>query len=226
MNDIAAALARVRARIAAAERDFGRATGSVRLVAVSKAKPPAAIRAAFAAGQRAFGESYAQEAVAKIDSLPLPGVEWHFVGPLQSNKTRAVATRFSWVHSIDRLKIARRLNEQRPAALPPLSVCIEVNLSGEPSKSGVAPGELPALADAVAALPNLRLRGLMSVPRRSAELLEQRAAFRGLRELFDELRGAGYEMDTLSMGMSADLEAAVAEGATVVRIGTAIFGAR
>ncbi|WP_262054575.1 YggS family pyridoxal phosphate-dependent enzyme, partial [Burkholderia thailandensis] len=185
-------------------------------------------RAAYAAGQRAFGENYVQESIDKIDSLAdlRAELEWHFIGPLQSNKTRPVAERFDWVHTIDRLKIAQRLAEQRPAHLPPLNVCVQVNISGEASKSGVAPSDAAELARAIAALPALRLRGLMAIPEPAADPEAKRAPHRALHALFEQLRADGLALDTLSMGMSDDLEAAVAEGATIVRIGTAIFGAR
>lgn len=200
----------------------------MRLLAVSKTCPGSAVRAAHAAGQAAFGENYVQEGLAKIDELSdlRPALAWHLIGPLQSNKTRAVAEAFDWVHGVDRLKIAQRLSEQRPAGLPALNICLQVNVSGEASKSGVGWGELPALAHAVAALPGLRLRGLMSIPEPAADLAAQRAPHRALREAFERLQAEGLALDTLSMGMSADLEAAVLEGATLVRIGTAIFGAR
>jgi pyridoxal phosphate enzyme (YggS family) len=188
------------------------------------------VRAAHGAGQRAFGENYVQEALAKMEALAdlRAQTEWHFIGPLQSNKTRPVAESFDWVHSVDRLRIAQRLAEQRPAWLPPLNLCLQVNVSGEASKSGVAPAELPALAEAVAALPaaRVRLAGLMSIPEPSADAAAQRAAHRRLRELRDDLQARGLALGTLSMGMSGDLEAAVAEGSTLVRVGTAIFGAR
>ena len=198
----------------------------VRLLAVSKTWPADSVREAAAAGQRAFGENYVQEGAAKVDELAGLGLEWHFIGPLQSNKTRLVANRFSWVHSIDRLKIAERLSEQRDVHLPPLEVCIQVNVSGEASKSGVAPPDLPELARAVAALPRLRLRGLMAIPEPTPDVALQRARFASLRSMRDELNAAGLALDTLSMGMSDDLEAAIAEGSTLVRVGTAIFGSR
>ena len=198
----------------------------VRLLAVSKTWPADSVREAAAAGQRAFGETYVQEGVAKVDELAGLGLEWHFIGPLQSNKTRLVANRFSWVHSIDRLKIAERLSEQRDVHLPPLEVCIQVNVSGEASKSGVAPPDLPELARAVAVLPRLRLRGLMTIPEPTPDVALQRARFASLRAMRDELNAAGLALDTLSMGMSDDLEAAIAEGSTLVRVGTAIFGSR
>jgi PLP dependent protein len=218
----------VRERIAAAAASAGRDASSVRLLAVSKTFPASDVRAAFNAGQRAFGENYVQESVAKIAELGdlRSEIEWHFIGPLQSNKTRVVAENFDWVHSIDRLKIAERLSDQRAEDAAPLNVCLQVNVSGEASKSGVAPEEALALARAIAALPRLTLRGLMAIPEAAATLDEQRAPHRRLRALIDALRADGLELDTLSMGMSADLEAAVLEGSTMVRIGTAIFGSR
>jgi len=194
------------------------------LLAVSKTHPASRIDEARAAGQAAFGENYVQEALDKMASLPR--LEWHLIGPLQSNKTRPVAEHFDWVHSVDRLKIAQRLSEQRPATLPPLNVCLQVNVSGEASKSGVAPEEAPALGRAIAELPNLRLRGLMSIPEPAEDPAAQRAPHRTLRQLYETMRAEGLALDTLSMGMSGDLEAAVLEGATIVRIGTAIFGKR
>jgi hypothetical protein len=226
MDDIAGRLQAVRARIGAAEARFGRAPGSVALVAVTKTRPPGDVRAAFAAGQRAFGESYVSEALEKMGALADLALEWHFIGPVQSNKSRPIAERFAWVHSVDREKIARRLSDQRPAGLPPLEICLEVNVSGEASKAGVVPSELAALARQVEDLPRLRLRGLMAVPAPEEAFERQRAGFRRLRELWDELRASGFPLDTLSMGMTGDLEAAVAEGSTVVRVGTAIFGPR
>lgn len=201
---------------------------SVTLLAVSKTAPPQAVRSAFEAGERRFGENYVAEGVAKIAALAdlRERIEWHLIGPLQSNKTRDVAGHFDWVQSVDRLKIAQRLSDQRPAQLPPLNVCLQVNVSGEASKSGVAPGELPAIAREVAALPRLALRGLMSIPEPTPDVAAQRRSHAMLRGLFEQLRGDGLALDTLSMGMTADLEAAVLEGATMVRIGTAIFGAR
>ncbi|TDV36906.1 hypothetical protein C7405_10331 [Paraburkholderia caballeronis] len=228
MTDIARHLEAVQQRIAAAARSAGRDPRTVELLAVSKTFPADDVRAAHAAGQRAFGENYVQESIAKIETLAdlRANLEWHFIGPLQSNKTRPVAEHFDWVHSVDRLKIAQRLSAQRPAHLPPLNVCLQVNVSGEASKSGVAPGEVAEVAHAIAALPRVVLRGLMSIPEPESDLAAQRAPHRRLRELFDTLRADGLALDTLSMGMSADLEAAVLEGATIVRIGTAIFGAR
>jgi hypothetical protein len=219
-------LAAARARVRAAEARYGRPPGSVALLAVSKGQPAAAVRAAWAAGQRAFGESYVSEALVKMEALADLGVEWHFIGPIQSNKTRAIAERFAWVHSVDRLKVASRLSAQRPSGLGALSVLLEVNVSGEATKAGVAPEDALALALEVSRLPGLRLRGLMAVPAPEDDPERQRTPFRRLRELFERLRSAGLALDTLSMGMSADLEAAVAEGATVVRVGTAIFGQR
>ena len=220
-------------RIAATVAGAGRAPGSVRLLAVSKTHPPARIAEAEDAGQRAFGENYVQEALEKMDALAkLLGesrareLEWHLIGPVQSNKTRAAAERFDWVQSVDREKIAQRLSQQRPASLAPLNVLIEVNLSGETSKSGVAAEDAAALARTVAGLPRLRLRGLMAIPAPSRDPEVQRARFRAVRELFEQLRAQGLDLDTLSMGMSDDMEAAIAEGATMVRVGTAIFGAR
>lgn len=227
MNPITQQLAAVRARIAKAEIRYGRTPGSVTLLAVSKTHTADAVRAAHAGGQLHFGESYAQEALEKIVVLPKLPLVWHFIGPLQSNKTRDVAEHFAWVHSVDREKIARRLNEQRPEEVPPLNVCLQVNISGEASKSGVAPGDVAALARVVTTeCPRLRLRGLMAIPAPQPEFDRQRTAFRALRELYEPLRAAGFDLDTLSMGMSDDLEAAIAEGATLVRVGTAIFGER
>ncbi len=215
----------LRARIGEAEQRAGRPAGSVALLAVSKTQPAEAIRAAYAAGQRQFGENYLQEALAKQEAVSdLTDIVWHFIGPIQSNKTRAIATRFDWVHSVDRLKIAQRLSEQRPAAAPPLNVCLQVNISAEDSKSGVMPADVPLLARAVAALPRLRLRGLMAIPAPAAGFEQQRQPLRQLRLAMEGLSLGG--LDTLSMGMSDDLEAAIAEGATLVRIGTALFGPR
>lgn len=223
---IAANLAGVLARIRDAECRYGRPAGSVDLVAVSKLHPAEAIRAAFAAGQRAFGENYVQEALAKQAALSDLPIEWHFIGPLQSNKTRAIAEHFHWLHSLEREKVAQRLSQQRPAHLPPLNVCIQVNVSGEASKRGVPPAEALPLARSVAALPNLRLRGFMAIPEPTPDLALLRARFREVALLLEQARHSNLPMDTLSMGMSADLEAAIMEGATMVRVGTAIFGAR
>lgn len=216
----------VRARIAAAAAAAMRDPAGVTLLAVSKTFGAAAVRELAACGQLAFGENYLQEAQAKQAALADLPLVWHFIGPIQSNKTRPIAENFAWVHSVDRLKIAERLSAQRPPGLPPLQVCIEVNVSGEASKGGVAPAALPALAGAVAKLPALHVRGLMAIPAPTADAAAQREAFRQVRELFDDLRARGHGLDTLSMGMSADLEAAIQEGATIVRIGTALFGKR
>ena len=226
MPDIAQNLAAVRARIDAAARACGRDPAEIRLLAVSKTKPAAAIRAAYRAGQRTFGENYLQDALEKQADLADLDLEWHFIGALQSNKTRALAEHFDWAHGLAALKHARRLSEQRPPDRPPLNLCIQVNLSGESSKSGVTPGALAALAEQVAELPRLRLRGLMTLPDPRAPLSAQQADFRRLRQMLDELNTVGLRLDTLSMGMSGDLEAAIREGATWVRIGTAIFGPR
>jgi pyridoxal phosphate enzyme (YggS family) len=226
MTSIAANLQAVRARIAAACVAAGRPAESVQLLAVSKTWPAANVREAVAAGQRAFGENYVQEAVDKAVQLAESGLEWHFIGPLQSNKTRLVAENFAWVHSVDRIKIAERLAAQRPPGLAPLQVCIQVNVSGEASKSGCAPDQAAVLAHAVAALPRLSLRGLMTIPEPSEDSSLQRSRFALLRQLRDRLKAGGLALDTLSMGMSHDLEAAIMEGATLVRIGTAIFGER
>jgi pyridoxal phosphate enzyme (YggS family) len=228
MPDLDYNLAAVQQRIALAAQLASRDPRSVTLLAVSKTFPAEDVRAAHAAGQHAFGENYVQEALTKIETLAdlRASLEWHFIGPLQSNKTRPVAENFDWVHSVDRLKIAQRLAEQRPAHLSPLNVCLQVNVSGEASKAGVSPAEAAEVAHAIAALPQLRLRGLMSIPEPAGTIDAQRLPHRQLRELFEQLRADGLELDTLSMGMSSDLEAAVLEGATIVRVGTAIFGAR
>ncbi|UCV28206.1 YggS family pyridoxal phosphate-dependent enzyme [Ferribacterium limneticum] len=226
MSAIADNLQAVQSRIALAAAAAGRSPDTVRLLAVSKTWPLACILEAAEAGQRAFGENYVQEGIDKIAAITGRNLEWHFIGPLQSNKSRPVAEHFDWVHSIERLKIAERLSAQRPAFLPPLQVCIQVNVSGEASKSGCAPDEAPALCKAIAALPGLRLRGLMAIPEPTDDLAAQRQPFRQLREIYEHIRAAGLPLDTLSMGMSHDLEAAIAEGATIVRIGTAIFGER
>ena len=227
-SHIARHLDEVRQHIAKAAAEASRDPSSVALLSVSKTFPASDVRAAFDAGQRAFGENYVQESVAKIADLASlrSEIQWHFIGPLQSNKTKLVAENFDWVHSVDRLKIAERLSAQRPEGMPALNVCLQVNVSGEESKSGVAPEEALTVAHAIAALPNLTLRGLMSIPEPAASLDQQRAPHKRLRELMDTLRADGLQLDTLSMGMSADIEAAILEGATMVRIGTAIFGAR
>jgi len=230
MSTIAANLQAVEATIAAAAEAANRPRSSVQLLAVSKTFPMEAVLEAMAAGQHAFGENYLQEGVEKIAAVaraqPDTAVEWHFIGPIQSNKTRPIATSFAWVHTVERLKIAQRLSEQRPPELGPLNVCLQVNISGEATKSGATPGELPELARQVAALPNLRLRGLMAIPEAQTDPALQRAAFARLRVLADGLRAKGLPIDTLSMGMSGDMAAAIAEGATIVRVGSAIFGSR
>jgi pyridoxal phosphate enzyme (YggS family) len=226
MNIIVANLQAVHARIAAAATQAGRQPRDVTLIAVSKTFPVSAIAEACDAGQAAFGESYLQEALDKMDRLAALPLQWHFIGPIQSNKTRAIATRFQWVHSVDRAHVAERLAAARPADLPALDVCLQVNVSGEATKSGVDPAAALALARLIAGLPRLRLRGLMSIPRPTADPLQQRRQFARLRELKEAITVSGIALDTLSMGMSDDLEAAIAEGATMVRVGSAIFGER
>ncbi|QQZ41789.1 YggS family pyridoxal phosphate-dependent enzyme [Pseudomonas sp. SK3(2021)] len=227
MSTIADNIALVSARIRAAAQASQRDASSIHLLAVSKTKPAAALREAYAAGLRDFGENYLQEALGKQAELGDLPLSWHFIGPIQSNKTRAIAENFAWVHSVDRLKIAQRLSEQRPADLPPLNICIQVNVSGEASKSGCTPADLPALASAISALPRLKLRGLMAIPEPTDDRAAQDTAFAAVRRLNENLRESlDLPTDTLSMGMSHDLEAAIAQGATWVRIGTALFGAR
>lgn len=226
MSSIAQSLEKIRNRVTVLERRYERSPGAVRVLAVSKTKPPEAVRAAAEIGQREFGENHVQDALTKLDALADMDLVWHFIGPIQSNKTRVVAARFHWVHSIDRAKIARRLNEQRPDGLPPLEVCIQVNLSGETSKSGVEPQQVEELAQVVSELPRLRLRGLMTLPQPCDELDDQRRPFAALRGILETLNAGGLALDTLSMGMTNDMEAAIAEGATIIRIGTAIFGPR
>jgi len=226
MNTIAANLQGVISRIEQSARAAGRDPRDIVLVAVTKTFGPDAIRAAYSAGQRDFGESYVQEALEKIPRLADLEIVWHFIGPIQSNKTRPIAESFDWVHSVDRLKIAERLSAQRPATLPPLQVCIEVNVSGEATKSGLAPGEVRTMAAAVSRLPRVKLRGLMAIPEPTSDPALQRSRFESLRELRDTLNREGFALDTLSMGMSADFEAAIAAGSTMVRVGTAIFGPR
>jgi pyridoxal phosphate enzyme (YggS family) len=216
----------VRERITAAAVHAGRDPGSVRLLAVSKAQALAAVEGAWGHGQTDFGENYLQDALPKLDAFAGRPAVWHFIGALQSNKSREVATRFQWLHTLDRDSLARRLSEQRPAGLAPLQVCLQVNVSGESSKGGVVPERATALAEAVATLPNLKLRGLMAIPAPAGDLESQRKPFRVMRELLEDLKRRGHDVDTLSMGMSDDLEAAILEGATIVRIGTAIFGRR
>ena len=226
MATISDALQAVKQRISVAACNAGRDPAQTRLLAVSKTFPAEAVRLAWEAGQQAFGESYVQEALDKIAALRELPLEWHFIGPLQSNKTRPIAENFCWVHGIDRLKIAERLSAARPADLPELQVCLQVNISGEASKSGIAPQQLLSLAQAVSTLPRLKLRGLMAIPEPTDDLALQRRRFAQLRGLLEQLNAQGFALDTLSMGMSDDLEAAVAEGATIVRVGSAIFGTR
>jgi pyridoxal phosphate enzyme (YggS family) len=226
MTTIAARLQTVRERIAHACTDAGRDVNEVTLLAVSKTFGPDAVREAHAAGARSFGENYIQEAVEKQALLADLELEWHCIGPIQSNKTRLVATHFAWAQTVDRLKIAQRLADQRPPQLPPLNVCLQVNIDGGANKSGVAPGEALALGRAILALPRLRLRGLMSIPEPAADFAAQRTVHQRARELYEDLRAAGLPLDTLSMGMTDDLEAAIHAGSTMVRVGTAIFGRR
>lgn len=227
MSPIAQAVQACRRHIESSLAACGRPSGAVGLLAVSKTFPPEAIREAYAAGQRSFGENYLQEALPKIAALAdLPEIEWHFIGPIQSNKTRPIAEHFHWAHAIDRLKVAERLSAARPEGLPALQVCVQVNISGEATKSGVDPKHALDLAVSVARLPRLRLRGFMGIAEPTADATLPRAQFAGLRAILQTAQSAGLSVDTLSMGMSADLEAAIAEGATLVRVGTAIFGAR
>jgi pyridoxal phosphate enzyme (YggS family) len=228
MATIASKLQLVQSRILQACLKAGRSADDVALLAVSKTFPAAAVREALQTGQRRFGENYVQEALDKMAELAdvRSQIEWHLIGPLQSNKTRVVAEHFDWVHTVDRLKIAQRLSDQRPAHLPPLQVCVQVNTSGEASKSGVEPDQALALAQAVARLPHLQLRGVMALPAPSNDASTQHQSLKSVRSLFDDMRNQGLTLDTLSMGMSADLEAAVEQGSTMVRIGSAIFGQR
>jgi pyridoxal phosphate enzyme (YggS family) len=230
MSTIAGNLQAVEATIQASCEAASRPRSTVQLLAVSKTFPAEAVLEAAACGQRAFGENYLQEGIDKIaavaKALPDTRLEWHFIGPIQSNKTRPIAANFDWVHTVERLKIAQRLSEQRPPELGPLNICLQVNISGETSKSGIPPEELPALAQAVAALPNLRLRGLMAIPEPQDDPELQRLPFARLRQLAQDIVKTGIHLDTLSMGMSGDMRAAVLEGATIVRVGSAIFGAR
>lgn len=225
MNAFAAAFQAVQRQIAAAETRYGRSPGAVRLVAVSKTRPAAALRPLIELGQRDFAENYLQEAGEKSDALRAAALTWHFIGHVQSNKTAAIAARFDWVHSVDRESVARRLSDQRPGHLSPLNVCVQVNISGETSKSGATPAQLAPLLATVASLPRLRLRGLMTLPAPEADFERQRRPFRELAGCYERYRGR-YGLDTLSMGTSADLEAAIAEGATLVRLGAALFGPR
>ncbi|MCG5529424.1 YggS family pyridoxal phosphate-dependent enzyme [Halorhodospira halochloris] len=224
--DIATNLERVIERIRSAEVTYGRTPNSVSLLAVSKRQPVEAIRAAYQAGQLAFGENYLQEAAEKQSTFASSDIEWHLIGSLQSNKTRAAATSFDWVHTIDRAKIAQRLSDQRPDALPPINICLQVNISEETQKAGCPPVEVLPLAAATADLPGVSLRGLMAIPEPSTDCTVQRRSFAKLRKLYEQLQDEGFRMDTLSMGMSLDLDAAIAEGANYVRVGTAIFGPR
>ena len=230
MSAITDHLQTVRTRVCRAAQQAHRDPSSVNLLAVSKTQPVSAILEAAEAGQLAFGENYEQEAVRKIMEIrqnrPDLKLEWHFIGPIQSNKTRAIAEHFDWVHSVDRERIARRLSDQRPEDMPPLNICLQVNISGEDSKSGVRPEELADLIKAVSGMPRLKLRGLMAIPEPQSDPEKQRQPFSAMKTLFEELKHTGYDLDTLSMGMSDDMEAAVQEGATTVRIGTAIFGQR
>jgi pyridoxal phosphate enzyme (YggS family) len=226
VSTIGSRLQTVTERIRAAATAAGRSPEAVRLIAVSKTFPAAAVREACQAGQRAFGENYLQEGQSKIEALSGLDLEWHFIGPIQSNKTGPIARLFSWAHSVDRLKVGQRLSMARPADLAPLQICIQVNVSGEQTKSGCQPDNLAGLATAIAGLPGLKLRGLMTIPEPTSESLVQRQRFALLRQLKDDLVSRGLDLDTLSMGMSDDFEAAIAEGATLVRIGSAIFGPR
>lgn len=227
MKTFADRLARLQERILNAAHQYGRDPADIGIIAVSKRQSADAIRAATAAGHRAFGENYLQEALDKIAALAAEsGLSWHFIGPVQSNKSRALAEHFDWLHSLDREKIAHRLSEQRPPALAPLNVCIQVNTSAEPSKAGVEPEALPALATVLSGLPGIRLRGLMTLPAPESDFERQRLPFRRLRQMLEELNQTGLSLDTLSMGTSADFEAAIAEGATLIRIGTDLFGPR
>ncbi len=226
MTAILSNLQAVRQAVTDATQAAGRARDTVHLLAVSKTFPAASVREAYQAGQTAFGENYLQEALDKIEVLRELPLEWHFIGPIQSNKTRPIAEHFDWVHSVDRLKIAERLSSQRPESMPPLNICLQVNVSGEASKSGVASEDVAQLAREVARLPRLKLRGLMAIPAPTESLLQQRAAFVQMHELLLAMNAQGMQLDTLSMGMSHDFAVAIQEGATIVRVGTAIFGAR
>ena len=226
MTTVASNLQTVKDRIVRVAQSIGRQSDEITLLAASKTNPADALREAWVAGQTIFGENYLQEALAKMPALVDLPIEWHFIGPIQSNKTRRIAENFAWVHSVDRAKVADRLSKDRPESLPPLQICLQVNVSGEDSKSGVEPEELAALAAHVVNLPHLKLRGLMAVPELTTATALQRSQFHLLRELFEQLKRDGYELDTLSMGMSEDMDIALAEGATMVRVGTAIFGPR
>ncbi len=226
MNTIDLNLKKLQEQVTKAELSFGRKPGSVRILAVSKGQALEKILQAVASGQRAFGENYLQEALSKIEALTQANLAWHYIGAIQANKTRAIAENFAWVHSVDRLSIAQRLNDQRPATLPPLNVCIQVNIDDETSKAGTRLQTLPELAQALAQLPHLKLRGLMTIPQARQDFTAQRKPFRQLRLALENLQQQGFTVDTLSMGMSQDFTAAIAEGATIIRIGTAIFGER
>jgi len=226
MTAILSNLQAVHAAIDQAALQAQRDAATITLLAVSKTVPASVLREAYSLGQQAFGENFVQEALDKMHALRDLPLQWHFIGPIQSNKTRAIAENFSWVHSVDRLKIAQRLSDQRPGNLPPLNVCLQINVSGEATKGGVAPDDAEALAHAIAILPRLKLRGLMAIPAPAEELPVQRAAFAKMREMLKSLNNSGLNLDTLSMGMSHDLTAAILEGATIVRVGTAIFGSR
>ncbi|MCW5601172.1 YggS family pyridoxal phosphate-dependent enzyme [Nitrosomonas sp.] len=226
MTTIATRLQTVKSRIAEAARDAGRSPDDILLLAASKTNPPEKLREAWEAGQTVFGENYLQEGLIKIRALSDLPIEWHFIGPIQSNKTKPIAENFSWVHSIDREKIATRLSSARPESLPPLQVCVQVNVSGEVTKSGVDPEQAVELAAFVSQLPRLKLRGLMAVPELTSATALQREQFQVMRAIFEELKRDGFDVDTLSMGMSEDMDIAIAEGATIVRVGTAIFGPR
>jgi len=226
MDTIRSRLQQVQHRISVAERLYGRKTGSVTLLAISKGKSVDEIKAAYDAGQRRFGESYIQEALTKIQPLSSHDIEWHFIGPIQSNKTRHIARYFRWVHSVDRVKIAKRLNDQRPPTAPPLNICLQINISNEATKAGVDYDDLAMLAQEIKSFERLRLRGLMAIPAPAENIQQQRHMYMKVRQAQQELIAAGWKLDTLSMGMSGDMEAAIAEGATIVRIGTAIFGER
>jgi pyridoxal phosphate enzyme (YggS family) len=226
-KSIAFALQSVRQKIVSAEAQFHRPLGSVTLLAVSKGKPASTVREAYRTGQTDFGESYVQEATIKLNELSdLDGLRWHFIGRIQANKTRFIANRFDWVHSLDRLKVARRLSEQRDSTLAPLSVCLQVNLNVDSAKAGITIEDAFEVGQRIAELPRLQLRGFMTIPEPTRDFVSQRLPFRALRELFEKCNAQGLALDTLSMGMSDDLEAAIAEGATIVRVGTAIFGPR
>ena len=226
MNTLTERLTQIRAQITKAEHGYQRLANSVTLLAVSKTRPVEDIKEALTAGQHDFGENYLQDALPKISALANTDICWHFIGPIQSNKTRAIAENFHWVHSVDRLKIAQRLSQQRPDNLPPLNICLQVNVSQDPAKAGIKIDEALNLARKIHTLPQLKLRGLMTLPTQATDFAQQREPFQRLRMLYEELQQQGIELDTLSMGMTGDMQAAIAEGATLVRIGTAIFGSR